>query len=162
MRETDTHYYFYHHQFGQWSKFSITDHIGITYTTCEQYMMYHKAILFNDLDTAIKILSESDPKAQKALGRLVKNFDAPTWDRFKCQIVFNGNLLKFSQHDDIRKRLIETGDKILVEASPVDKIWGVGLSYSDDRILDERNWKGQNLLGKCLMQVRNFMNDGLV
>ena len=132
---------------------------GITYNCCEQYMMYQKAMLFGDRAMAEKIIAEPEPAIQKDLGREVQRFDSVLWDQHKLGIVWYGNFLKFSQHRDLRERLIATGDKILAEASPVDLVWGVGFKDSDDRILDCSNWTGGNLLGKVLMSVRMIMKD---
>lgn len=154
MRETELYYFFWKHQFGQWTLKDITDPDGKTYNCCEQYMMYKKALLFNDSEMSDKILNEREPALQQKMGREIRNFDAGLWDRNKVGIVWYGNYLKFTQHDDLKKRLLETGNKILVEASPYDLIWGVGLGASDNKILNQNNWKGLNLLGKTLMSVR--------
>ena len=159
--ETDTFYFFYKHQFGQWAFRSIVDSNGIVYSCCEQYMMFHKAMLFKDTQAAEDIMLADYPADQQRIGRKVKGFDQETWDENKALIVFQGNLLKFTQHQDLRERLLKTGDKILVEASPVDRVWGVGLDADDYRILDPMKWRGQNLLGKVLMQVRYWIDMGL-
>lgn len=159
MRETDQFYFFWRHQFGQWTLRNITAPDGIQYNCCEQYMMYQKALLFGDMETARKILNEPDPASQQALGRTVQNFDPEIWAQHKLCIVWYGNFLKFSQHDDLRERLKATGNRILAEASPFDLVWGVGLKDDDDRILDPTNWTGQNLLGKVLMSIRALMNE---
>ena len=156
MRETDKFYFFWKHEFGQWTRRDMVDKLTIQYNCCEQYMMYHKAILFKDYDTAQLILKESDPKKQKDLGRQVKNYDENVWKMHRMSIVTSGNFLKFTQHGELLERLLDTGNKILVEASPYDNIWGCGLAANDDRILDIDNWTGQNLLGQCLMNVRKL------
>lgn len=130
---------------------------GQSFNCCEQWMMYSKAILFKDLDVANKILATNDPRTIKALGRTVKNFDSAIWDENKFQLVYKGNLSKFSQHEELKTILLATGNKLLIEASPYDKIWGVGLSYDDQRILDTDTWLGENLLGKAIMQVREVL-----
>ena len=117
-------------------------------------MMWSKAMLFNDFETAALILETADPKKQKALGKLVENFNSATWDTRKLDIVIEGNFHKFTQNAEMKRELLSTGDKILVEGSPYDTIWGVGLKYTDDLILDEKNWRGENLLGVALMTVR--------
>ena len=157
MRETDQYYFFLRHKFGQWTLRNMTAPDGIVYNCCEQYMMYQKAMLFGDQTTAVKILSEPEPALQKDIGREVQHFDAKLWDQHKLGIVWYGNFLKFTQHADLNERLQATGNKILVEASPVDLVWGVGLKDSDDRILDPANWTGKNLLGKVLMSIRDLM-----
>lgn len=120
-------------------------------------MMWSKAKLFNDNDVAEKILKTRDPKTQKALGREVKGFDAKIWDLKKLEIVVQGNIYKFSQNLDLKKQLLDTGSKTLVEGSPYDKVWGVGLKWDDPKILDDKNWQGENLLGIALMEVRRLI-----
>ena len=154
MRITDNYYFFYRHQFGQWTQRDIVDNKGVIYNCCEQYMMYKKGELFEDTETADKILEEKSPKIQQALGRKVKNFNLDVWDQHKQQIVYEGNYLKFTQHKYLKKRLLDTSELILVEASPFDKVWGIGLHFRDDECLNEANWQGQNLLGRALMRVR--------
>ena len=157
MRETEKYYLFWKHQFGQWTLRDMVDTDGINYNCCEQYMMYKKATLFNDKEIAIKILEEKDPSNQQKLGRQIKGFIPEKWDKNKIGIVWYGNYLKFTQHDDLRKRLLATEDKIMAEASPYDLIWGIGFRANDDLALNQRNWKGQNLLGKVLMSVRDAL-----
>ena len=157
MRETDKYYLFWKHQFGQWTLRDMTDIDGTVFNCCEQYMMFKKAQLFNDLETAEKILEEKNPSNQQKMGRQIKGFDPEKWDKNKIGIVWMGNYLKFSQHDDLKKRLLATGNKIMAEASPYDLIWGIGFRASDDLALDKKNWKGQNLLGKVLMSVREAL-----
>lgn len=157
MRVTDTHYFFWKHEFGQWTKRVMTDQQGTNFNCAEQYMMYQKAKLFGDIEIAEMILDEPRPNRQQELGRMVSNFKEEIWNQWKYSIVLSGNILKFTQHSDLKKRLISTYPKVLVEASPYDIIWGVGLAASDDRILDEKNWLGQNLLGQVLMTVRDLL-----
>ena len=152
--ENETHYFFWKHQFGQWTMRDMEDSDGTEYNCCEQYMMAQKARLFRDEQSFKSIMQEADPRKQQEFGRLVANYDQETWDRNREEIVYRGNLLKFFQHQDLRERLYVTSPKILVEASPYDTVWGVGLSAKDPLILDEKNWRGQNLLGKVLMRVR--------
>jgi hypothetical protein len=158
MRETEEYYFFWKHQFGQWTKRDIKDPDGLIYNCCEQYMMYKKAILFKDFDSAKNILAEEDPAKQQKLGREVNSYNDAIWDKNKVGIVWYGNYLKFSQHSDLNERLIATGNKILAEASPYDLVWGIGLAADDDRILDRMNWKGKNLLGQILMSVRSALS----
>lgn len=157
MLETERFYFFWEHQFGQWTRRDIIDPDSVSYNCCEQYMMYKKAQLFADRETATKILAEPKPAVQQQLGRTVVGFDRTVWDTHKFGIVWYGNYLKFTQHHDLRDRLLGTGTKVLAEASPTDLIWGVGLATDDDRILDPANWRGQNLLGKALMSVREAL-----
>lgn len=129
------------------------------FKTSEQYYMYRKAVTFNDTQTAQEILKASNPRKAKALGRQVKKFDNKHWDTVKEQAMVNALTLKFTQNPRLLKQLLATGDKILVEASPWDSIWGIGLSLDDPRKDDPAQWRGQNLLGKCLMQVRSRLSE---
>ena len=131
----------------------------ITFSSVEQYMMFKKAILFNDCVTANKILSYSDPKIIKALGREVKRYSQEVWDEHKVEIVKQGNVLKFTQNQDLREFLKATGDKILVEASPYDNIWGIGCNEEDKQAYFPNQWKGKNLLGFILMEVRDELRE---
>lgn len=153
--ESDKYYFFWKHQFGQWTKREIKGVEGIRYNCCEQYMMYNKAILFNDFDSAKKILLEEDPAEQQKLGRKIKNFNEDVWCSNRERIVYDGNYFKFTRYLDLRGRLIDTYPKLLVEASPSDLVWGVGLTQENPLILDPKNWRGQNLLGKVLTKLRN-------
>lgn len=136
----------------QWHKALMKEN-GIEYNCCEQYMMYQKAILFKDYDTATKILLSSIPREQKDLGRQVKNFNQTIWDKEKENIVFNGNYLKFSSHEYLKQYLYDTYPHQIVEANAYDKIWGIGMFQDDPNVLNTNIW-GQNLLGKTLMKVR--------
>lgn len=117
--------------------------------------MYAKAILFEDMETAAKILANPDPRAQKALGREVKGYVDAVWNDHRYEIVFEICKAKF-QNVNLKKVLLNTGDTILVEASPYDTIWGIGLGMTDPRRFDPSNWKGLNLLGKVLTDLREF------
>ena len=129
--------------------------IANTYLCMEQYMMAAKAELFGDSEIQEQILKCSDPKQIKALGRKVRGFDQKVWDKFKYAIVLNGNWCKFSQNRDLREFLLSTGDSVLVEASPYDNIWGIRLAASSPEAQDPMKWRGQNLLGFALMEVRD-------
>lgn len=157
MRITKTHYYFWNTIYSQWYMSKNKDYLfeenGVKFITAEHYMMYHKALTFNDIETANKILETLHPRDVKALGRLVKNYDDKLWSKVRFDIVTQGNILKFSQNQDLMDDLIKYQDLIFVEASPVDVIWGIGLHYEDYRVLDEKQWKGQNLLGKAINKV---------
>ncbi|MEW8051386.1 MAG: NADAR family protein [Candidatus Thiodiazotropha sp.] len=127
---------------------------GFTYTTSEQYMMAQKALLFDDQIMYEAILKSETPRESQQLGRKVHCFDQSTWSRKRFDIVVEANFQKFSQNDLLADFLIQTGSKILVEASPDDKIWGIGMSESDTRAGDPNHWGGLNLLGFALMGVR--------
>lgn len=124
----------------------------IDYFCAEQYMMAHKALLFQDNETFAKICDAKTVKECKELGRGVKNFDQKVWDTFKLEIVMVGNYHKFSQNPDLAEYLKSTEGKVLVEASPYDKIWGIG--FNKERAFENRSKWGQNLLGEALMVVR--------
>jgi ribA/ribD-fused uncharacterized protein len=153
MKETNTHIYFWGSIFSQWAKTTFMEG-SVKFSSAEQYMMYHKACLFGDTAVANKILQTQDPKMQKSLGRQVKGFNEAKWNEHKLSIVIKGNTLKFSQDEKLKQQLLKTYPKTLVEGSPYDKVWGVGLKYDDPKILSEANWQGQNLLGAALMTVR--------
>lgn len=125
------------------------------YLTAEHYMMARKAELFQDLAIRDQILSATTPGKAKALGRHVAGFDDTRWEQHRFAIVVQGNLLKFRQNPALQTYLMETGNKVLVEASPVDAIWGIGLSQDDPRAADPDQWPGLNLLGFALMTVRD-------
>lgn len=126
---------------------------SVKYTSAEQYMMAEKARLFGDEKIRAEILRTSDPRKCKALGRKVKNFDKAVWDKRKENIVRNGNFEKFMQNSALRSFLLSTGDKVLVEASPTDRVLGIGLGKNNPDALDPQKWRGQNLLGFTLMAV---------
>jgi len=123
----------------------------------EQYMMYRKAMLFGDHETAAEILAEKDPARQKALGRKVRGFVKEVWDAWCIPFMVEGLLAKFNQNARHREFLLATDDKFIIEASPKDTIWGAGLAAHDNRILDERAWPGENRLGMVLMCVRTAL-----
>lgn len=130
---------------------------GIKYSSMEQYMMYQKALLFEDQEIASKIISSSQPRFQKNCGRKVKNFDIELWKRKRYSIVKRGIFAKFSQNLKIKRALLETKGTLLVEASPTDCIWGVGLHMNDPLIKDYKKWRGHNLLGHILTDVRDML-----
>lgn len=128
---------------------------GITFNCSEQAMMYYKAKMFRDYDTANKILKSKNPREQKQLGREVKNFDESYWINNREEIMYRILYEKFTQNEDFKKELLKYKQHEFVEASPYDKIWGIGLDQTNDLILDESNWRGQNLLGKCITRLKN-------
>lgn len=140
--------------FSQWFTGAFEEN-GIVYKTAEHYMMAGKARLFKDAETLEKILKAASPNQVKSLGRKVKNFDPKLWNEHKYEIVRQGNLLKFSQNKKYKDFLLSTGDKILVEASPYDTIWGIGMLETDSRAENPLLWNGENLLGFALMEVRD-------
>ncbi|ATZ80658.1 hypothetical protein BMW23_0612 [Bodo saltans virus] len=116
--------------------------------------MIQKALLFGDMDSIENIKNAKTPYQIKQYGRKVKNFTDDIWLLHRDKILYDGLYGKFSQNKDLSAKLKSTGNRILVEASPYDKIYGVGLAENDDRILEQKNWKGKNLLGYTLMNVR--------
>ena len=130
---------------------------GVTYNCAEQYMMASKARLFNDEETLQKIMEATEPNTCKYLGRQVNNFDSKIWDDNCYQIVLEGNLAKFSQNKDLKKELLATGDKILVEASPMDCIWGIAMSKDHPDCGNPAKWQGTNLLGFALTEVKEIL-----
>ncbi len=131
---------------------------GQQYNCAEQYMMAQKAKLFDDEEIYGQILLETDPKAIKRLGRLVKNYDDAVWSAKRFEVVVKGNMAKFSQNEALRKFLLGTGSRIIVEASPKDRLWGIGLDEFAKDAVDPTLWKGENLLGFALMEVRDRLN----
>lgn len=140
--------------FSQWFPIQFEEK-GTVYKTAEHYMMAGKAKLFNDHEILQEVLKSETPNQAKSLGRKVKNFDPKLWDEHKYEIVKRANLLKFSQNPKFENFLLSTDDKILVEASPYDKIWGIGMLETDTRANDPKLWDGENLLGFALMEVRD-------
>ena len=139
--------------FSQWDPTAfVVD--GQSYGTAEHYMMAEKARLFGDAVALSRILQAATPGAAKKLGRTVAGFDQERWNERRFQIVVAGNLAKFGQHEELRAFLLATGKRVLVEASPVDRIWGIGLARDDERAERPDAWRGQNLLGFALMAVR--------
>lgn len=143
--------------FSQWWAGHPFESEGIVYQTAEHYMMAKKAQLFGDDVLFDAIIAAQKPGKAKALGRQVKGFDFHTWTANRCEIVVQGNLLKFAQHEALKRFLLQTYDRILVEASPVDNIWGIGLAKDDPKVLDPAQWEGENWLGFCLMEVRDLL-----
>ena len=127
---------------------------GIRYRTAEHYMMAGKARLFGDRAAEQRILNAEHPRQAKALGRSVRAFNEDEWSAHRVELVIAGNLAKFGQHPHLREFLLPTGTSILVEPSPYDRIWGIGLRATDPRAADPARWPGLNLLGFALMQVR--------
>lgn len=145
--------FFYGSCYSQWASYPIVID-DITYNCNEQFMMSEKARLFNDDDSLSAIMKARHPSIQKALGKKVKNFDKDEWEKIAKDVVFKANYAKFTQHPELTVKLLKTGDKIIVEASPTDCIWGVGLAVDDELVLDPKNWRGTNWLGECIMKVR--------
>jgi len=127
---------------------------GVTYRTAEHWMMAGKARLFGDDEILARLLKARHPNEVKALGRKIRSFDEETWTAHRFEIVAAGNTAKFGAHDDLRAYLLGTGNRVLVEASPLDRIWGIGLAADDVHAADPHTWQGENLLGFALMEAR--------
>jgi ribA/ribD-fused uncharacterized protein len=154
MPETFT--FFWKHRLSQWhcSPFVIG---GVTFNYAEQYMMFAKALLFGDREAAERIRIAETPREHQAIGREVRGFDESVWVLFREGIVYAGNHARFSQNPEQRELLFSTRGTTLVEASPHDRVWGIGLTAEDPRAQDRSQWLGLNLLGKALTQVREAL-----
>lgn len=130
---------------------------GVSYATAEHFMMAEKARLFDDQETLAEVLAAKTPAVAKKLGRKVANFNDIAWLAARWDIVVRGNHAKFSQHADLKTFLLHTGDRIIVEASPFDKIWGIGMAATHANAENPAQWNGLNLLGFALMEVRERM-----
>lgn len=155
--------------FSQWHKCSFTgerifrtpDYLEefereISFSSAEQFMMYHKCLLSLDFEAAQEVLSTKNPKKQKQIGRSVKMAEEilETWEVFKASVVYDANKAKFAQNEDLKQILLATKGTTLVEAAPNDKIWGIGLKEDDPRAQKRETWQGKNLLGEILTKIR--------
>jgi len=159
--ESDGFVFFWGGPFSNWHKGEF-EFEGVVFNCAEQAMMYHKAKLFGDESAMRKIMFFKNPKDQKAVGRSVFGYDDEVWDFERYQIVCRILYAKFTQHPELAKLLHSTGTKTIVEASPYDTIWGIGLGISDADIHCQLKWKGQNLLGKALMEIRRRWYDHII
>ncbi|EOF7811399.1 NADAR family protein [Listeria monocytogenes] len=132
---------------------------GVEYNCAEQFMMAEKAKLFNDMEMREKILAAKHPKQAKDFGRLIRGFQEDIWLKNRFNIVMRANQAKFSQNEELKKFLMQTKNRILVEASPVDKIWGIGMAADNKNVENPLYWKGLNLLGFALMVVRDELEN---
>jgi ribA/ribD-fused uncharacterized protein len=140
--------------FSQWWAGHSFEVDGQVYPTAEHWMMAGKARLFLDEEMLELILKAGTPLEAKKLGRKVRNFDQAIWKAHRFEIVKTGNIHKFSQHEDLKAFLLNTNNQIIVEASPRDRIWGIGMGAKNEKALHPPQWRGQNLLGFVLMAVR--------
>lgn len=147
------------HVLSQWLPCRFT-HEGQAYSSAEQWMMAEKARLCGDEATRARILAEHDPDKVKKLGRKVTPFDATLWGERGFEVVVMGNVLKFGQHAGLRSHLLATGNDVLVEASPLDTIWGIGLGAKNPLASEAKSWRGQNLLGFALGRAREQLRRG--
>ena len=127
---------------------------GVTFSSMEQYMMYHKALFFGDEKVATQILATNNVAEIKALGRLVSGYDENLWSGVRQIVVYEGLLAKFSQNPELWEQLKGTGNAVLAECAMKDRIWGIGLSMQDLNRLERPKWQGENLLGYALMMTR--------
>lgn len=132
---------------------------GQYYNCTEQYMMAEKARIFGDEEIRQQILAEYSQLAMKKLGRKVRNYNDITWKEKRFDVVVKGNIAKFSQNEKLQNFLLSTGEKILVEASPKDTVWGIGLDESSPEAIQPSKWNGENLLGFALMEVRDILSE---
>lgn len=130
----------------------------VSFGCAEQYMMAEKALLFGDEEIYNQCLKKMHPKEYKALGRAIANFDETLWNEKKVDIVLEGNMAKFSQNKELKQYLLNTKSKIIVESSPYDKIWGIGLAKDHENAMNPALWQGENLLGFILMEVRDRLS----
>ena len=140
--------------YSQWHRAHMTID-GINYTSAEQYMMAQKALCFQDADSYNRIMQTQDPSKQKAIGREIPGYSDAEWHKIARLVVYRGNLAKFSQNDTLFNELLSSGEKVIVEASPYDKIWGIGLGENDPDAFYRSRWRGTNWLGEAIMQVRS-------
>jgi ribA/ribD-fused uncharacterized protein len=132
---------------------------GVRYATAEHWMMTAKARLFADPEGERRVLAAGHPAQAKEAGRLVRGFDEETWRRERFRVVVEGSVHKFAAHADLRAFLLGTGERVLVEASPLDRVWGIGLAATDERATDPEQWRGPNLLGFALMRARTRLRE---
>jgi ribA/ribD-fused uncharacterized protein len=132
---------------------------GVEYATAEHWMMAGKARLFEDAAAERAVLAAGHPAEAKKAGRLVRGFDEAIWQRERFRIVVEGSVHKFGAHPQLREFLLGTGERVLVEASPVDRVWGIGLAADDEAAMDPERWRGPNLLGFALMEARERLRE---
>lgn len=157
----ENYIFFWSGCFSNWFKCNFNmeiDHRIYKFNCSEQALMLYKALFFNDQNIAVQIMHSNSPKEQKRLGRLVANYDDNKWADVRENIMINILIDKFTQNENLYTILKSTKNKIIVEASPIDTIWGIGMHVTQyPSICDKAKWKGENLLGECLMKVRNVI-----
>lgn len=158
MKQYDQYTFFYNGPFSNWYMCSFKDIKGNTFNCSEQYMMYYKALLFDDHQAAESIMIKTNPSEQKAIGRLIQGFNISRWEKFAREIVWLGCHYKFTQNPKLLQELLATRGTLLVEASPTDVVWGVGLDGADPLIQDRANWRGTNWLGEVLTDLRDTLD----
>ena len=158
MAKEEDFVFFWGGTYSQWCP-SVFEIDGVEYNCAEQYMMAKKALLFGDYDSLREIMLEENPALQKAMGKKVRGFNKEKWERYCRKYVYDGNYAKFTQNEHMLEQLLATGDKEIVEASPEDTIWGIGLHESNQDVYDKTKWKGTNWLGIAIMEVRTKLRD---
>lgn len=150
-------------KFGFLSNWYLSDFVtdGIRFSSMEQFMMYRKAMTFEDRAIASEILQMEDVARIKELGRLVSGYEEQVWNGVRQILIYEGLLQKFAQNEDLKRKLLDTGDSILAECAVKDQIWGIGLSMKDPNRLCPSKWKGQNLLGYSLMITRDRLRENV-
>jgi len=161
MKKYDKYTFFWNGPFSQWyeSHFELDD---MKFNCCEQYMMYKKAMLFNDTGIASLIMATDSPKKQKELGRQVHGFIVEIWEQVARDVVFRANMAKFTQDEFLIQTIADTEGTLIVEASPFDKIWGIGLDEATAKVTPIEQWKGRNWLGLVLTEVRESFENLLI
>lgn len=155
MNVTDKYVLFWGSIFSNFANTPYVSYDGINFFCTEQEFMYRKAMLFEDEETANRILKSKDPKEIKKLGRLVKNYDDVVWDAVRYEAMYSACRSKFTKNKEAKKALLSHPGKTFVEASPFDTIWGIGLSEVDCSATDPAQWRGKNLLGQILTRLRD-------
>lgn len=156
LQKYDKYTFFWSGPFSNWTKcpFVLDD---LPYNCVEQYMMFKKAMLFNDLEIANNIVATSNPREQKAWGRKVRGFQWDVWSSVARDIVYRGCIAKFTQNADLFEELRNTEGTLIVEASPLDLVWGIGLDAKTAAVTPIDQWKGSNWLGQCLTEARETL-----
>ena len=154
MRTTDKYVFFWSGTYSNWhpSAFQVDN---VWYNCAEQYLMAAKARLFGDTTMESRIMSAVDPADQKRYGRMVQGFDADKWNAAAKDVMYKALYAKFTQNEDLKKEMLSHGTRTFVEASPKDRIWGIGMHWKDRECDDPKNWKGTNWLGESLTKVRD-------
>ena len=130
---------------------------GVTYLNAEQYLMHQKALCCGDTATAARVMEDPDPKTVKLLGRAITPYDDAKWAAVRQEVIYWGLLAKFGQNSGLKHQLLSTGDALIAECSPNDRIWGIGIPLDDPRHQDPAQWQGESILGKALMRVRETL-----
>ena len=135
---------------------------GVQFTSTEQYIMYQKSIAFGDIVSAKAVLATDDPRTQQDIGRHVKGYTANVWAGMRQLVAVRGLYAKFSQNEELKKKLIDTGDAWLVECAHYDTTWACGIRLNEDERFDTSKWRGQNILGFSLMEVRDALKKAMI